>query len=270
MPQDRATRFWIVTALFVTLGLPLMLLALAVVYRAEILDAAVSAIPVAHEQALAEQFWRLQQRQLALIENTPANRFIAEVGSRLASAKPSPYAYRFHLADDASINAFALPAGLIVVHRGLIEKARSAEEVAGVLAHEIEHVEQRHGLRGMVQAIGFSALWWALTGDGGSLLGPALKELATLHFSREQETTADLGGFERLVAAGIAPQGMASFFEGLAADATMPGMVNLLSTHPASAQRAERLKALVESAPNLPLLAADWPQIRASIHARTQ
>lgn len=264
--HDAATRGWLWGALFLLVGLPLLLLALFFGFRGEIVDFAVARIPVAQEQALADSLWRMQRTQLRLIEGTAANRFVEEVGARLVAARPTPYAYRFHLADDRTVNAFAMPAGYIVVQRGLIEKAATAEEVAGVLAHEIEHVEQRHSLRGVVQAVGLAALWAAVSGDiAGGMAGQWLQELAGLHFSREQEAAADAGGYARLVAAHIDPRGMARFFATLAAQqAQLPGALNMLSTHPASDARAARLNDLLKDAPTFPPLMVDWPAIQAA------
>lgn len=265
--HDSATRRWLWAALFLAIGLPLLLLALFFAFRAEIVDAAVTRIPVEQEQQLGEQLWQMQSAQLKLIEGTAANRFIETSGARLTQARPTPYRYRFFLADDSSINAFAMPAGFIVVHRGLIEHAASAEEVAGVLAHEIEHVEQRHSLRGMVQQFGLTVVWVAVTGDvGGGIAGEWLKGLADMQFSRDQEAAADAGGYARLLAAKIDPHGMASFFDTLTKQQNdMPGALNLLSTHPASAERAANIKAQLQTAPSFPPLADDWAAIRASL-----
>jgi len=231
----------------------------------------VARIPVAQEIKLGEQLWQMQSAQLKLIEGTAANRFLEETGTRLAQAKPTPYRYRFSLADDPGVNAFAMPAGFIVVHRGLIEKAASAEEVAGVLAHEIEHAEQRHSLRALAQELGFTAIWIAVTGDvGGGVAGEWLKGLAGMHFSRAQEIAADAGGYGRLLAAKIDPRGMASFFETLSKQqGDLPGALSLLSTHPASAERAAAIKAQLQTAPSFPPLAYDWAAIRASLAKET-
>lgn len=265
--RDPATRRWLGAALFLAVGLPLLLLALFFAFRAEIIDAAVAHIPVEQEKKLGEQLWQMQSAQFKLIEGTAANRFLEETGARLVQARPTPYHYRFFLADDPGINAFAMPAGFIVVHRGLVEKAASAEEVAGVLAHEIEHAEQRHSLRGMAQELGFTAVWIAVTGDvGGGIAGEWLKGLAGMQFSREQETAADAGGFRRLLAAKIDPHGMAGFFDTLSRQQSdLPGALSLLSTHPASAERAAAIKAQLQTAPPFPPLAYDWAAIRASL-----
>jgi predicted Zn-dependent protease len=146
----------------------------------------------------------------------------------------------------------------------LIENAQSAEEVAGVMAHEIEHVEQRHSLRALVQSLGFHAVWLALTGDLGSgMAGEGVKHLAGLHFSREQEVAADAGGHARLVTAGIDPHGMVSFFETLAKKQI--AIPDLLSSHPASVERSARLHALVEKVAEQKPLEYDWVEVQASL-----
>ena len=265
--RDSTTRRWLGASLFLAIGLPLLLLALFFAFRAEIVDAVVARIPAEQEIKLGEQLWQMQSAQLKLIEGTAANRFLEETGARLAQARPTPYRYRFSLADDPSVNAFAMPAGFIVVHRGLIEKAASAEEVAGVLAHEIEHAEQRHALRALAQKLGFAAVWIAVTGDvGGGIVGEWLKGMAGMQFSREQESSADAGGYARLLAAKIDPRGMVSFFEALSKQqGDLPGALSLLSTHPASAERAAAIKAQLQTAPTFPPLAYDWAAIRASL-----
>lgn len=264
--QDAVTRRWLWAILLLTLGLPLLILALLFAFRGQIVDGAVAWIPVEQEQALADELWKIQRRQLKLIEGTAANRFVSELGERLVAAKATPYTYRFHLVNDSSVNAFAMPAGYVVVHRGLIEKAATADEVSGVLAHEIEHVEQRHSLRGMVQALGLHAVWLVLTGDiGGGMAGEGVRQLAGLHFSREQESAADAGAYQRLVTAKIDPRGLVSFFTALANDqAALP---ELLSSHPASAERAARLKGLLQDAPSFPPLTTDWTSIQSSLAA---
>lgn len=262
--RDRTTHAWLWGSLGLIIGLPLLLLALLFSFRNEVVDVIVDRIPVAGERLLADELWKLQRSRLHLIEATAANRFIDEVGTRLTQTKPTPYTYRFHLADEPSINAFALPAGYIVVHRGLLEAAQSAEEVAGVMAHEIEHVEQRHSLRAMVQSLGLHAVWLALTGDLGSgMAGEGVKHLAGLHFSREQEVAADAAGHARLAAAGIDPHGMVSFFESLAKK--QMAIPDLLSSHPASIERSARLNALVEKEPAHQPLDYDWPAVTASL-----
>ncbi len=267
--HDSRTRNWLWTVLFLLVGLPLLLVALLFGLRHSLVDAVVANIPVAQEIALADELWRMQRPRLSLLTGTSANRFVEEVGARLVATSTTPYVFRFHIADDSTVNAFAMPAGYVVLNRGLIEKAASAEEVAGVLAHEIEHVVQRHSLRATVQTLGFGFVWGLLSGDlGGGIAGEGLRQLAALKFSREQETAADSGGFSRLVAAGIDPRGMARFFDAMTAE---PGRLpDFVSTHPSGSERLARLQGLLNSAPLLPRLDYDWAAIQSALAAGSQ
>ncbi len=274
---DGATRRWLLTLLLLCLGLPLLASVALFTFRSQLLDWAVARISVEHEIRLSDELWSLQKSRLTLIESTSANRVVDEIGGRLAAAAPSPYRYRFFVAADPAVNAYALPAGVIVVNRGLIEKTSSAEELAGVLAHEISHVEQRHGLRGMVQSLGLTVAWTLITGDlGTGLAGEGLRQLAGLHFSRQQEVAADEGGFARLRQAGISASGMVSFFATLQKEEGdsdgrgdgLPQALALLSTHPASGERSQRLAQLLQTVPAVAPLPYDWALLRLSVEPR--
>jgi predicted Zn-dependent protease len=157
-----------------------------------------------------------------------------------------------------TINAFALPGGYVVVFTGLLKHAQGPDEVAGVLAHEVQHVVLRHGLERMVASLGLTAVVTILTGNEQGLVGLAKRlglQLATLKFGRDQETAADVGGVRMLYRAHINPDAMVAFFLGLAD--RDPAQIELLSTHPMSAARAERLNAEIKALG--PLEATAWP-----------
>ena len=263
---DHTTRIWVAGIVFVLVVLPLMLLLALFAFRSEMLDWVVAKIPVEQEIKLADKLWQVQGGPLPKIEGTAANLAVEQIGARLVAAAPTPYRYRFFVGKDDSVNAFAMPAGYIVVNAGLIKQAKSAEELAGVLAHEIAHVEQRHAVRGIVQSLGFTALWLTLTGDiGTSVAGVGVRQLAGLHFSREQETAADDGGFARLRAAGISPHGMVSFFSTLQQKGdAIPESMTLLSSHPSSAERSERLQKMLQGLPPVAPLEIDWKAVQQS------
>jgi predicted Zn-dependent protease len=118
------------------------------------------------------------------------------------------------------------------------------EELAGVLAHEVQHVEQRHSLRSLVRSLGVRGAWAALSGDlGGTLAGQAALQLTSLRFSRDAERDADIAGFDALVRLGIDPQGMADFFGTLSSSRTGAPPA-WLSTHPASEARQDKLRQM--------------------------
>ena len=222
---------------------PLLLVLWLFSQTGNLAEAIADRIPLEQEQALGRQAFESMRGTLRLLPDSPMHRVVVSLGQRLSQG--SRYRYQFHLADDPALNAFALPGGIIVVNRGLIEATRRPEELAGVLAHEIEHVELRHGTAGLVRELGWRALWTWVSGDwGGTLAGQAAAELGSLKFSRDAESAADEAGFNRLVAAGIDPSGMADFFAILARkSADSPPA--FLSTHPASEAREERLRERV-------------------------
>lgn len=144
------------------------------------------------------------------------------------------------------INAFALPGGTIVFHRGLLERTRTAEEIQGVLAHEMAHVQKRHGVLQMVQNLGVAMAIQKLQGGESQVLDSLIRDsgqLLSLKFSRDHERVADDLGWELLERAQINPQGMGDFFAGLNAVAVTRSSpaIPLLSTHPAPQERLDRL-----------------------------
>jgi predicted Zn-dependent protease len=153
--------------------------------------------------------------------------------------------------DSKEINALALPGGFIVFHRGLLERARSAEELQGVLAHEMAHVIKRHGVLQLAQNIGFDLLVQQIQGNENRVLDALIRDsgqLLGLKFSRDHERAADDLGWDLLEQAQVNPQGMVDFFAAMKAeqDANGPGGfslgANLLSTHPTPLERIDRLR----------------------------
>jgi Zn-dependent protease with chaperone function len=238
----RATRSISAGLIVLLVGIPVLLLAGFLMLAGPMVDWAVSHIPVDMEISLGRDAFAQQRRRLALVEDHPALPMLRELGTRLT--RGSRYPYEFHVANDPSINAFAMPGGFIVFHTGLLEEAGSAEEVAGVLAHEIQHVERRHGLRGLVHGAGWRVALSLVLGDtGGSLAASWAEGLGRLNFSRTQESEADALGVRRLIDHDIDPRGMAAFFRKLMAEGS--GLPVFLSSHPASEARMQAIEAAI-------------------------
>lgn len=224
-------------------------------------------IPIAWEEEIGRQ---VVEESLAAEDRceAPAGRAaLDKVVRTLLEASPGAgYTYRVHVVDDRTVNAFAAPGGYIVVFRGLIAKAGRPEEVAGVLAHEIQHIEQRHSTSMLLRELSAGALLAAATGDATQLaqLLAAARVFGRLHFSREAEASADAGGMAMVQAARIDPAGMASFMRKMARGGEEPP--EYLSTHPQTTARAEALDRLAKAAAYepIPLLAdAEWQALRA-------
>lgn len=239
-----------------------------------VVEWAVARIPVEWEQKLGETVYQDFLSKETVLKQGPAVSAVQEMTQRLTEKIPSnPYTFQVSVVQSPVVNAFALPGGYVVVFTGLMNKAESGEEVAGVLSHELNHVLQRHGLERMVKMLGLAAVVGIVLGDQQGVLGLAKQlgmELATLKFGREQETEADLTGLRLLSDARIAPDGMIRFFERLSEKDKE--RVELFSTHPMSAARAERLRAelaaLPKRAPNP--FTFEWKQVQDSLSSSEQ
>ena len=161
--------------------------------------------------------------------------------TRLASAPPA-YAgdFRVEVARAAFVNAFALPGGRIIVTTRLVEECASPEELAGVLAHEMAHVTERHGMGSMLRSQAWSMLLELL---GMGRAGAVPLAFINSSFSRNDERRADSLGVQRLCGAGIAPDGMIVFFARLAekegSGKSGRAVMRYASTHPAASDRQE-------------------------------
>ena len=141
-------------------------------------------------------------------------------------------------------NALALPGGTVVVTDTLVEMlADDPDALAGVLAHEVAHVREQHSLHGLYRAAGLYATVALVAGETGPILEDVLLEgnlLLSLAGTRAMEREADAEAVAVLDAMGRDPEGLARFFDRLAAEHGAGG--GWLSTHPGSAERAEAIR----------------------------
>ncbi|MFH1532678.1 MAG: M48 family metallopeptidase [Pseudomonadota bacterium] len=235
-------------------------------------DFAVDHVPVEVEEELGEQAAGQVLSEGRVCAAPAMNQALVTIMERLEAANDEGgYTFRFYLADSTEVNAFALPGGYIFVNRGLIEKAGSPEEVAGVLAHEMTHVTARHGLRNVVARAGMWLIAGLLFGDttgAGGLIAGGASELLNLSFSRTQEEAADQGGLALLVAARIDPRGLPDFFEKLLEEegnlsAAIP---SFMSSHPETRERIRMIRVEIDGlgAQQWTPIDVDWEASRAA------
>lgn len=162
--------------------------------------------------------------------------------------------YSIAVVRDDTVNAFALPAGYIFVHTGLLSYIKSDDELAGVLAHEIAHVEQRHSMKTISRTIGMSVLLGLIVEKSSdkrreqiSKIGALAISLAQLGYSREAEYEADAYGVNYMRAAGYDKNELLNFWKRMEADSggdKNPGIFQLFSTHPPTSERIKRIEAM--------------------------
>lgn len=215
-------------------------------------ERAVALVPPAWEVALGKTAAKNILTQKKTCSHPAVVRAANEIGMRLVGALGStPYSYRIRVLDDAEPNAFALPGGYVFLNRGLVDAAADLDEVAGVLAHELAHVQLRHGLSNIVRQAGFFIGFSVLIGDLGAVEQVFLSNatsLVEMSFSRDQETQADAEAVALMHRAKLNPLGLPRFLLTLSAQEGIAGALpSFLSTHPNSQQRSEDLNALAQT-----------------------
>jgi beta-barrel assembly-enhancing protease len=224
-----------------------------------------SSLTIDDEYHIGLQVVRQLRDEGQIIEDPEVTEYLQGLGSRIVAQASGDSAQRFSFffVRDDSINAFALPGGFIGVNYGLVLATRNESQLAGVLAHEIAHVTQRHIARRIhsqgrqsiatMAAILAAILVGAATGSSDAALGgisvaqgAAMQQ--QINFTRANETEADRVGMSFLAAAGFDPYGMPDFFEtigrrtGITAG-SRDALPEILQSHPVAANRIAESRA---------------------------
>jgi predicted Zn-dependent protease len=219
-----------------------------------------SALTLDEEYRIGLQVVRQLRDQGQVVEDPETSEYLQALGSRIVTQASGDSAQRFSFffVKDDSINAFALPGGFIGVNYGLVLASRNESQLAGVLAHEIAHVTQRHiarrvrsqGRAGIatMAAILASILVGAATGSSDAALGgismaqgAAMQQ--QINFTRSNEYEADRVGMGFLASAGFDPYGMPDFFETMGRRQSITSVSNrnalpeILQSHPVTTNR---------------------------------
>ena len=173
------------------------------------------------------------------------------------------------LAHWAVAQSQTVPGGQVVLLRPLVERSRTPEELAGVLAHELQHVLKRHATRLLLQHASTGLMLVAVSGDLTGVMAYGLESarvLGSLSYSRGFESEADSEGVRMLMAADIDPAGMIDFFEKLrASEGNLQSATRYLNSHPLAVDRVDNLKKLIASIPHKtrPVeLNREWDDVR--------
>jgi beta-barrel assembly-enhancing protease len=252
--QAKKATYKLVIASLVVIGFVVLFLGGLYLLKDKMVKGLASQVPIEWEQKAGDKLFSTMSLQYDFIKNDSLKKEFLKVGAPLfKQLEKKGYKIDLYFVKDASINAFALPGGKVIVQTGLIENAKSWEEVMGVLGHELAHVSQRHHIRGVINNIGIYAILSATVGDISALAGTFANiggDLASLSNSRYFENEADETGWDYLVKAKINPDGLISFFETLKKEnqteieSTVKESVDLsfLSTHPDTQNRIDHLK----------------------------
>ena len=194
------------------------------------------------EQKLGELFWEVFKKSEKEIKNTHVVNSVDSIVTHICKAnKIDRSKLKIHVLDKDDINAFALPNGHLIIYSGLILDSDNQEELAGVICHEIAHIELNHVMKKLVKEIGLSVLISMTTGNSGAeVIKETAKMLSSSAFDRSLEKEADIKAVDYLVNANINPEPFANFLYKLS-DTEHEAIKYLtwISTHPDSQDRAE-------------------------------
>lgn len=213
-----------------------------------------SLVSVSQEIELGKEAQQQVRAKVPRLTDSTVLPYIQSLGRQLAARAGGPrYPYSFSIANYREINAFALPGGPVWIHRGTIAAARNEAQVAGVLAHEIAHISERHAADQLTKSLvanGLLGLLGAVLGNDRSartaqIAAQALAGGYMLKFSRDDEREADRVGARIMRAGGWDPREMIAFMEILRQQQGRdPSSVEVfLSSHPGPAERSELLRS---------------------------
>ena len=205
------------------------------------------AVSQQQEVEMGSQYAAQIDQQLPLVTDPEVNRYINVLGDSIARlADNRDLTWTFRVVDSKEVNAFAVPGGFIYINRGLIDRAQSMSQVAGVLGHEIGHVTRRHSVKQMQKAQGANVgvtlaciLTRVCEGQAAGTLINVAGTAVFAKFSRSDEAEADEEGVKNVVRAGIDPHGIPEMFRILLDERERnPGALEAwFSTHPMEEDR---------------------------------
>ena len=202
------------------------------------------------EQAMGESVAMAVTTRYPVVSTASLNQYVTLVGLTLANASRRPDGnWLFAVVETDEVNAFSGPDGYILITRGLVRQLKDESELAGVLAHEMSHVLDKHGLQAVKQAGRASALASLAQADqrlsAFSQVTDSLTDTILVKgYGRTQEDQADADAVKLLVATGYDPTGYLHFIQRMARE--QHGTSSVMSTHPGAADRAAKIQQKID------------------------
>lgn len=219
------------------------------------------------EKELGDLLWKLQKSSAELLDDEPGKEALDSIVWRICEKNQLDTShFKIHLFSTGDVNAFAMPGGHLVVFTGLLSKTENPSELAGVIAHEMAHIEQNHVMNKLLKEFGLAVLVSMAGGSGGQQLAEVLRMLSSSAFDRALEKEADEYAVHYLEKARINPESFAQFMELMAREE--PDELKhfrWITTHPDSKERAQNIRAHIRNKKRKysePLSTQLWEQLK--------
>lgn len=232
----------------------------------------------AEEQQFGKEFVAQHDQQITFHTDPFITNYINDLGQTLVRySKRNDIPYTFKVVETKGVNAYAVPGGYIYVHLDLIRMVKTESELAAVLGHEIGHIVGRHSMKRLTKAYGIEIVKRLLvkedSGEFKKLVADVLAAGLLFRYSRDDERESDMYGVQNVYDAGISPAGAGTFFDTLRElQGREPSSLELmLSTHPASSERAQNVRAQISGLPPKSGLRADssrFQQVKRRVSSR--
>ncbi|HLA54836.1 MAG TPA: M48 family metallopeptidase [Flavobacterium sp.] len=221
-------------------------------------------------EKLGDMIWESIERTETVITNDsvvkPIDKLITHIADKNGFDRKD---IKLHIVEKDEVNAFALPGNHLVVYTGLIKDCDNESELAGVLGHEMAHIEKDHVMKKLVKEVGFSVLVSVATGGRGQqMAGQIAKTLSSSAYDRKLESEADIASVDYLIKADLDPEQFANFMFKMANDKTLPAEFYWISTHPESEERAKAIVEYIKGkriTKKEVLSAKDWESFKARV-----
>lgn len=209
-----------------------------------IAEQAVVIIPEEYDTEIGETFFNqyIENSSVDSAKSEALNLFASEL--KLNNSK----ALHFTVVESETVNAFALPDGNIVVFTGLINKMKGYEELAGLIGHEVVHINRRHSMKTLCRNLSGYLFISAVLGDVNGItatIGDNINNLQSLSFSRQFERQADFEGLNLMISNNIDPEGMTKLFIRIKEEQEI-SMPEFLSSHPITDNRISYIKKTIK------------------------
>lgn len=198
------------------------------------------------EEKLGEMYWDLFSRSETFVEDeeltAPLDTFLTALCRANGIERQR---VKLHLVQSGEVNAYACPGDHLVVNTSLVEACNSGEELCGVIAHELAHIERGHVMQKLAKEFGLAALAGMLSGNGGGeAFAEVMRVLSSTAYDRTLESEADRLAVTYLLRAGIDPCPFGDFLLRLAEEENLPSLAEWISTHPDSEKRSRSIRRM--------------------------